>query len=423
MNTQQKALYSLLFIFVLISISIYLVFPVEKSTKLGLDLKGGMSVILTAQATKKAPITEDKMDQAKLVIEKRVNRLGVSEASVQRSGIDNILIQLPGIKNPQKALDIIGKTAILEFKPVLADDQAGGDNFTLGPTEMSGDALSSARATYDDKNEPVVLINFTSKGKKQFADVTTRYVQKKLAIVLDGEVISAPVINEPIIQGNAEISGLASIDEAKEIALVLQTGALPVKLVRSEVREVGPTLGKESLIAGLRAGIIGLILVAIYMAIYYRGLGLVTSLALVVFSTIFWGVIAFISRFIGQWSLTLPGIAGIILSIGLAADSSIIIFERIKEEVRSGKSFRVAVDSGFENAFRTIMDADFCTVAAAFFLYWLAIGPVKGFALTLIIGIVIDITTAFFFTHSILRLLALSKRIVKPYILGVKETT
>lgn len=420
MTNKQKHLLSLGFVLVLVAVAIYLIYPVQRTTKLGLDLKGGMSVILTAQPSKGTPVTEQTMDQAELVIRNRVDRLGVAEPEIQRQGASSILVQLPGIKDPDRALEIIGKTALLEFK-VLEEGSEGG-KAKLGPQLMTGDALSNANATFGEMNKPIVELSFNRAGAKKFADITTKHVKQRLAIILDKKIISAPTIQEPITGGQAVITGIETLDEAKEIALVLQTGRLPVELDISEQRTVGPTLGQDSLVAGLRAGIIGLVLVVIFMLFYYRGLGLITSVALAVFASVFWGVIAVLGRF-HLWNLTLPGMAGIILSIGVAADSNIILFERVKEEVALGKTFRTAADSGFLHAFKTILDADLVTFVTAAILFWIGVGPVRGFALTLMLGIAIDMFTFIFFTRSAITLVAQVWPKGAPRLLGIKEVT
>lgn len=369
-----------------------------RSIKLGLDLKGGLSVVLTA----KGKVDETKMDQAELVIRNRVDKLGVAEASIQRLGDRNILVQLPGIKDPEKALSIIGKTALLEFK-IYSTDAKG--KVVLGPTLMTGDSVEGANVSFDEMGKPVVEIQFSSEGAQKFADITSKYVKKQLAIILDKKIITHPNIEEPILGGKAQITGIGSVEEAKNIALVLQTGRLPVELSISEQRTVGPTLGQDSLLAGLRAGIIGLVLVVGFMLLMYRGMGLITVVALAMFTTVFLGIISLLG-YLNLWALTLPGIAGIILSIGVAADSSIILYERVKEEVRGGRSFRSAADTGFVHALRTLIDADLTTFVSAAALFVIGIGPVRGFALTLMLGMAIDWFTFVMFTRAVLGIVA-----------------
>ncbi len=429
MSKQQKYLLSVFFVLALVGLSIYLIYPPAKSTSLGLDLKGGLHVVLKAIPSPEAPVTEDAMEQALLIIRERVDKLGVAEPQISRQGTNHIVVQLPGVKDPDKALEIIGKTALLEFKPVIGEE---GDHLKLGKTVLTGKYLKSATVDFDELGRPKVDITFTSEGAKKFDEITSRMVGQRLAIVLDYNpegktdrergIISAPVIRERIPSGRAEITGDFTMDEAKELALVLQTGALPVKLELQQKRVVGPTLGQDSLRAALKAGIAGLILVAFYMVFYYRALGLITCGSLSIFAVLFWGVIAAFNRFTPWgWTLTLPGVAGIILTIGVAADSSIVIFERVKEELKAGKSLRSAADKGFLFGFKTMVDADVVTLIAAIVLIVTGIGPVRGFAVSLAVGILIDLFTTFFFTRPLLALVARSHFLERPIFVGVKK--
>ncbi len=449
MTAQQKYKIFGIVVLVVVGISIFFIYPVSKSIKLGLDLQGGVSVLLQAKGTAKAPVTNQSMEQAEEIIRQRVDKIGVAEPGILRQGQDYILVQLPGVKEQKKAIDIIGQTALLEFREVLDSEGIGEDKlgevtedpspdkevvvldkegqtkYKLGPTLLTGKALSDAKVDFDEFGAAKVGITFTSEGGKEFDEVASKTFEKQLAIVLDNVVQSAPTVNSKSFSGRAEISGKFTTEEAKTLALVLQTGALPVKLDMVEVRTVGPTLGKDALRAGLIAGLAGLLLVGLYMLLYYRGLGVITILALTVFGIMFFGVVALLGRFGNSlglyWTLTLPGIAGIILSIGLAADSSIIIFERVKDEVAEGKKLRVATVSGFKNGFKTMVDADIVTFITAFIIYIVAVGPVRGFAFTLMIGIFCDLFTAFFFTQSAIGLVGNWKTIQRPTLLGLKE--
>ncbi len=429
MSQRQKYLLSVFFVLALVVASVYLIYPPAKSTRLGLDLKGGLHIVLTARPLPKAPVTEETMERAKVVIEERINKLGVSEPEISRQGSNSILVQLPGVKDPREALDIIGKTALLEFRPVTTSTAEG---LVLGETLMTGEYVKDAAVDFDDFGKPKVDIEFTPEGAKKFDQITAEMVGKRLAIVLDYNpkgrtdeekgIISAPVVNERISGGRAEITGDFTIDFAKKLALVLQTGSLPVKLDISESRTVGPTLGSDSLRAALIAGIAGLVAVVLYMIFFYRLLGLITAGALAVFSTLFWGTIVATNKFTPLgWTLTLPGIAGIILSIGVAADSSVVIFERVKEEIRAGKSFKQAADKGFTFGFKTMVIADVVTLIAALILIWQGVGPVRGFAISLSVGIGIDLFTTFFFTHPLLSLLSSSEALNKSLLLGVRK--
>ncbi len=429
MSQRQKYLLSVFFVFVLVAVSVYLIYPPAKSTRLGLDLKGGLHIVLTAKPSPGAPVTEETMERAKIVIQERINKLGVSEPEISRQGSNSILVQLPGIKDPQAALDIIGKTALLEFRPVTTETAEG---LVLGEPLLTGQYVKDAAVDFDELGKPKVDMEFTPEGAKKFDQITAAMVGQRLAIVLDYNprgksdkgkgIISAPVIRERISGGRAEITGNFDLDFAKKLALVLQTGSLPVKLDISESRTVGPTLGSDSLRAALIAGIAGLIAVMVYMIFFYRLLGVLTAGALTVFSLLFWGVIVSTNKFTPLgWTLTLPGIAGIILAIGVAADSSVVIFERVKEEIRLGKSFKQAADKGFTFGFKTMIDADVVTLIAALILIWQGVGAVRGFAISLSVGILIDLFTTFFFTRPLLALLSSSEALNRSLLLGVRK--
>lgn len=429
MHPTQKNLLTLGIVALVLVFCVYLTYT--NPPPLGLDLKGGLNIILTAKAKPGAPVTFDAMEQATLIITNRVNKLGVSEPDISRQGEDNIMVQLPGIKNPEKALSIIGQTAQLEFREVLTPETTGQTKMILGPPLITGKDLKDASAQYREsevglKEEPVVSMSFNKEGTKKFGDVTTRLVNKQLAIILDGKVMTAPVVNEAITTGEAIISGgNMTMEKAKEIALVLQTGALPVELKISESRMIGPTLGYDSLMAGLRAGIIGLFLVALFLAAFYRLFGFITWSSLTVFATFLLGLISALNVIMpafggGGFSLTLPGIAGIILMTGIAADSSIIIFERIKEEVRVGKSMQTSMPSGFIHGFHTFLDADLVTGLTALIIFIFAIGPIKGFALTLMLGIICDLLTSYFYTRPVLALLSRKAVFQKSVVIGAK---
>lgn len=412
MTNKQKYLLALGFVFVLLGAAVYGLFV--RPPKLGLDLRGGLHVVLTAKEKPGAPVTEEAMEQTKRIIDQRVNRLGVAEPGIERQGGRNIMVQLPGVKEPQKALEVIGKTALLEFKPVLNFDEEE-KKYVLGPTLLTGKALSGSKVGEDELGRPAVDITFNKEGAKKFDEIAKEFYQKQLAIVLDGVVMSAPVIQSTEYRGKAQITGDFTIDEARRLVVVLEYGALPVKLEISENRVVGPTLGHDSLIAGLRAGIIGLVLVALFMVGFYRVLGFLSWLTLTVFAVLLGGLLVLVNA-----TLTLPGIAGIILMIGVAADSSIIVFERIKEEARGGKTIRTAMDTGFTHGFRTFLDADLVALTTAIILFWFGVGPVRGFALTLMLGIACDIFTSLFFTRSVLGLLARTRLVKKPWLLGMR---
>ncbi|MHB8840256.1 MAG: protein translocase subunit SecD [Candidatus Aquicultor sp.] len=417
MTDKTKHLLSLGLILVLVVGSIFMIYPLNKSVKLGLDLKGGLSIIYTAKDSPGSKVTDEKVKQAEYVLRERVDALGVAEPDIQREGARNIMVQLPGIKDPEKAQEILGKPAVLQFA-IVKDEYANYQDSqlntlkkqgkdVLGPVLMTGDKVKSAKATYGGQlgQTPLVSMTFDNEGANTFAQITAQNVNKHLAIVLDNKIVTAPNIQEAIPDGKAEINNIGSIDEAKEIALVLNTGSIPVALEISQADRIGPKLGADALQAGVIAGLIGFVLVALYMLAYYQGLGLVTWAGLSIYGILVAGAVATIGRTAG-WTLTLPGIAGLIISIGIAADSKIIIFERLKEEIRNKKTFRTAADGGFWHGFKTSLDADLVTLFAALVLFFVGIGEVRGFALTLIIGLALDIVIMLFFTRPVLGLMA-----------------
>jgi protein-export membrane protein SecD len=423
------------------------------SPRLGLDLEGGTSVILTATGE---GATEEAINKTVQVIRQRIDALGVAEPEVSAAGTNNILVQLPGVENERRALQVIGTTAQLTFRQVLAivgpdarrrpevtevkDESVndvrvvypsaqGGEGDTLyrlAPAVLTGDVVTRAEAVVDpNTGQWSVAIDMNDAGAREWAEFTGRLaclrdrgeaVKEQVAIVLDGRVESAAgmqppgaggggvVCNEGIAGGQTQIN-MGDEQEARDLALVLRYGSLPLTLEQSEVRKVSPTLGRDSLDAGLRAGALGLGLVLIYMLLYYRGLGLVSWCGLALFTVSIYCLMTFLGATLGL-SLSLAGVAGIIVSVGVTADSYIVAFERLKDEARAGKTLRAAVERGTSRALRTILVADFVTGSAAVILFFLAVGPVQGFALTLGLATLLDVMIAFFFTRSAVHLLA-----------------
>lgn len=459
MTDRQKHLLVLGIMVVLLAASVFIIYPPAKKTKLGLDLQGGLEVVLQAQGN----VTSDQMDQAELVIRNRVDKLGISEPAISTQGNNEISVALPGVKNADQATALIGKTALLQFMRVdqdlsgqvasgtLAPGKIPADKLLLFQTEkdkdgnvvtkngqpvkipmvvdktplLTGDALSGASLGYDQYNRPKVNMNFNDAGAKKFADVTEQLATQgaitgqvqQMAIVLDGDVQSAPTVKNKISGGQAEITGNMSLQEVKDTVLVLQTGALPVTLKTINKQEVSATLGADSLRQGLIAGAIGLAVVMIFLVFYYRLLGVVADLALMIYGVLFYAALT------NPWhpaTLTLPGIAGMILTVGVAADANVVIFERIKEEVRKGKTIRSAVNSGYSKGFKTILDANVVTIITALIIFSLATAGVKGFALTLIIGVVISMFTAVVATRAMLGLLANLRLFNSPALMGLK---
>lgn len=435
MDPKQRNYLLLAIIAVLVIGSWAMFMPPGKKIKQGLDIQGGISVILTAQPQPGKQLTNDDMDRAELIIRNRIDKLGASETSIQRQGKDSILVQMPGLRNREEALKIINSTGLLEFVDVasindsaavaaLNDPQTSdGYKLTEGTYKsiMTGAVVKSASVGQDPTSGKIeVNVTMDSEGSKTWGDYTTANVGKQIAIVLDGVVKSAPVVNEPITGGQTAISGSFTPEEAKSLATVLQTGALPVKLVPQDTRTVGPTLGQESLRQGLMAVLVGILIVAIYLVLFYRGLGVISVTALVVFASIFLGILAAMSQF-GLFALSLPGIAGVVLTIGLAADSSILINERFKEEVGLGKTYRSAAQSGTRHAIGTSVDADLVTFVSALVLFAVAIGPVRGFALTLMIGIGCDILMMIAYKRPMIMLLAETVIPKAPGLWGVSK--
>jgi len=376
-------------VFIVIFVALLLSLPLKEKINLGLDLQGGSNIILECVDTPNAPVDNDAVNRALEIIRNRIDQLGVSEPLIQRQGERRILVQLPGVEDPDTAAGIIGKTALLEFKN------------EKGETQLTGANLINAKASFDQFSRSVVLIEFDKIGAKEFGEATKNNVGKMLSITLDGKEITSPRVNEPILNGKAEITGNFTVDSANQLALLLRSGSLPVKVEILEIRTVGPTLGKDSIAKGIKAGIAGLILTLIFMIIYYKGFGLVADFALVVCMLLIIGALAGLKA-----TLTFPGIAGIILTIGMAVDANILIFERIKEELRLGKTFRASLDAGFYKAWSSILDSNLTTLVGAFALFYFGSGAIKGFAVTLSIGILASMFTAIVVTKIILELIA-----------------
>jgi preprotein translocase subunit SecD len=427
MDAKQKNYLALAGLVVLLVAAVVAFWPPSTQIRQGLDLKGGLSVILSP---KSGTADVAAMQRALTIINNRVNGLGVSEATVQLENNNQaILVQVPGIKDPQAAISALGSTGQLEFVEVaslpatLQAQVKDGFVFPKGTytASLKGDVITSANAGANTQKPGTYVVNmsFDSSGTTAWTQITTRNVGKPIAIVLDGRVVSAPVVENVITGGQSEITGTFTADQANSLAAVLQSGALPVDLQFSQTEVVGPTLGQDSLVQGVTAALIGLLIVAVYLAIYYRAFGVLAWFSLGTFAVTYIGVLAALSR-VGQYALSLPGIAGIVLSIGLAADTSILIFERYKEEIAMGRSTRMAAKSGTKHAILTSLDADAVTFASAIPLFLFAIGPVKGFALTLMIGIVCDLTIAMLFTRPVVMLLSESVVAKLPALFGVK---
>ena len=421
---------------------------------LGLDLKGGAHIVLQAKDTPETPLRDDSIDRLLAVLRNRIDQYGVAEPIIQKSGSDRIIVDLPGIQDPQAALDLIGRTAQMDFREVIDSTgmatppapirsnydsdiqfvnaqerwkeavaqisnasadlivkskanagsvvvpaEEAGMFYLLGSVLLSGKDLVDAQVTPDSLGRMGVSLEFSSEGARLFENATARLIGKQLAIVLDNVVISAPVVQDRISGGRAQITGRFTNDEAARLAIMLKAGALPVAVEIAENRSVGPSLGADSVRQGLQAGLFGAAMVLVFMLIYYQFRGLAADVALAVtVLLIFAGLIAF------NATLTLPGIAGIILTLGMAVDGNVLIYERIREERNNGKTPAAALDSGFRKALVTILDSNITTLIAALVLFYFGSGSVRGFGVTLSVGLVASVFANIVVTRAILQL-------------------
>jgi preprotein translocase subunit SecD len=379
---------------------------------------GGGLIRLTVPPAAIADRVRQTVEQSIQIVEKRVNELGTVEPVIQRQGADRILIQAPGEQNPQRLIDIIGKTAKMDFRmvdsSVPADQAQQGrvppDSEVLLGAEppnapyvikkqvlVPGSDLIDAQPGFDQRtNEPIVSFRFNTSGARKFSEATLANVGQPFAIVLDNKVISAPVIREPITGGSGQISGSFTVQAANDLAILLRAGALPAPLTIIEQRTVGPGLGADSIAKGELAAYVGSILVIIFMLLTYRLFGLFANIAVAINVAMIFGILSLLNA-----TLTLPGIAGIVLTVGIAVDSNVLIYERIREEIRGGRTAISAIDAGFKRALSTILDSNITTFIAAAVLFYIGTGPVRGFAVTLGIGIITTVFTAFTVTRLI----------------------
>jgi preprotein translocase subunit SecD len=396
---------------------------------------GGLKLVYAVTNDKAISIRQHAVDQALETLRNRIDQFGVSEPIIQRQGENRILIQLAGVKDPERAKSLIQTTARLEFR--LVDENASVDDALKGQvppnlellyeykkdetgksvstipllveraTLMGGESIADADVRIDQQyNEPYVSLGFDSEGARRFGEITARNVKRRLAIVLDGKVHSAPVIREKIEGGNAQITGSFSAEQAHDLAIILRAGALPAPLVLAEERTVGPSLGADSIRDGIRACLYGALAVVLFMLVYYRVGGLIADMALMLNLVILAGLMGYLEA-----TLTLPGIAGIALTIGIAVDANVLIYERVREELRNGKTVRAAVDAGFKRAFVTIMDSNITTLIAAVVLFQFGTGPLKGFAVTLTIGILASLFSAVFVSRTVFELILTNRKI------------
>jgi protein-export membrane protein SecD len=442
---------ALILILLLAAVALYIVLPVQHPTwlesalswgqttprdleqfKLGLDLRGGTQVLLEADPPEGQVLDTSSMDAAKTIVENRVNGLGVAEAIVQSQGEDRLIVELPGVDNPDQAVETLRSTGQLEFvdpggaalaqgmvinttnRPTLATDLAAEiaagkalpENVVFPEqvfeTVMTGEILRNAAATQDQLlNQWQISFELTGDGSDQFYEYTRTHIGQPLAIVLDGRVLSAPVINAAISDSGV-ITGQFTEDEAQSLAVQMRYGALPVPLAVIDIRTIGASLGQDSVESSLRAGLLGIIAVLVFMLLLYRLPGLLADAALIIYVLLNLLIYKLIPV-----TLTLPGIAGFILSVGMAVDANILIFERMKEELRNGRSIRLAVETGFDRAWLAIRDGNLSTLISCAVLYWFGntfgASVVKGFAITLSVGVLLSMFTAVVITRTFMR--------------------
>ena len=389
---------------------------ITKPTKLGLDLVGGSRLVLEAQTTDTiSNITPDMMSSLQFAIENRVNKLGVSETVVQRSGDRRLVVEIPDVSDLNQAKAYLGETAELDFrKPVMKNGMEAWE-----ATGLTGKDLTSANLSTNSQNgQWVVDLEFNGAGTKKFAELTRAMVGQQMAIFFNGELQSAPVIREPITGGRAQISGGDNgfaYEEAKKMVDLLNAGALPVPAKIIEENTVGPTLGADSIAKSKVAGAIGLGFVMLFMIAYYRAPGLIADIALCLYGVFLFALFKAIPV-----TLTLAGIAGFILSIGMAVDANILIFERTKEELRAGRTLFTAINSGFDRAFTSIFDSNMTTIITCVILYCLGTSIVKGFALTLAIGVMVSMFSAITITKNFMHLAFGTGNLKNPAMFGLK---
>lgn len=393
-------------------------FKRDLDLKLGLDLAGGSHVVFEADTSKVAGIDKSEaVEGARDAIERRINAFGVSEATVQTSKVgesERIVVELPGVKDTKSAIDLIGKTAQLDFRELTSELEAtsAAEEITLentSSTSFTGNDFKVARVEFDQTDgSPIIVFETKPESAKKFGDITTQLVGRKLAIFLDGEIVSAPIVQVPITEGSGSITGQFTIEGARDFAKLLNAGALPIPIKILEQRTVEASLGAESVRASIIAGLVGLGAVLTFMILYYGRLGIVASVGLLIYAVLTLAIYKLIPIV-----LTLPGVAGFILSVGMAVDSNILTFERMKEELRAGKSWSEAMESGFGRAWDSIRDANVATLLTGFILFnplnldfLHTSGPVRGFALTLTLGIAISLFTGLVVSRTLLRIFA-----------------
>lgn len=440
-NKDRRNVWLLILTTALVVASVVLFTPPSQKINQGLDIQGGLSVVLTAHSNDGEPVTAEDMEKSRAIIENRVNALGASEAVVQIQGNDQILVQIPGLSDTEEALATIGRTGQLEFarldsftdETVRNDIEMGnygsegvitdefGNQFPSGETQhlriepgtytpiVTGAEITNVNIGRESETSTyyAVDIALNSKGASAFAAATKELAPThgKIVIILDNEVQSAPAVQSEIPDGRVQITGHYSLSEAQGLQTILESGSLPISFEYAQSQVVGPTLGQNALVSGVIVALIGLVLVMLYLLVFYKGLGMIVAFAMMVFAVLYLGILALLSSF-GLFSLSLAGVAGIVLTIGMAADSSILTLERFREEIRMGRSVRASSITGVRHAIYTSIDADLVTLVSALTLFFLASASVKGFGLTLALGVICDILMMLLFKAPLIRLLA-----------------
>lgn len=425
-NGKLFSIIALVVIAIMAYVALYGLGPIKsisESIKLGLDIEGGVVVVYEAQTEATGDDLSQLMNQTKSVLANRVDQLGLTEPNISIQGEKRIRIELPGVKEVQEAVELIGQTAQLEFIRVNEGSYAmvgmSKSDFE-GTLVLTGDMVEDSGIGSDEYGNPAVTLELDNEGTILFRDATqviTNYESNigQIAILLDDYVISAPSVQDIIPTGDAIISGSFGLDYASDLSTLIRGGALPVNLEEVQTSLIGPTLGKDALTYSVYAAGIGLLLVVLYMIVFYRLPGVVATVSLILYGSI----VMFIFTGLNA-TLTLPGMAGLVLSIGMAVDANVIIYERIKEELRVGKTIRASIDAGFRRALRTIMDSNITTLIAAVVLYYFGEGPIQGFAITLMIGILTSMFTAIVITRLLLKNVALIKSLSKKSYYGIR---
>jgi preprotein translocase subunit SecD len=375
-----------------VSVGMYDIGKIENTIKYGLDLTGGVNVVLEATSTDGGAVTSDEMDSTISTIRQRIDSIGVSEPTITKQGDNRIRVSIPSVSDQEEALSLIGKTAQLEF--------VGPDGTVILTGNDVVDSKGVMQTDSSGVQKPVVTLKFSEEGTKLFADATQKYLGQIIYIKLDDQVISQPTVNVAITNGEAVIEGQASLDEAGNLASLIRGGALPVTLEPVEVRTIGPTLGQDSLSDTFFACIVGVAAVFAFMLLAYRGFGFLADLALIIYIVLLLLLMTSLNV-----TLTLPGIAGLILSVGMAVDANVLIFERIKDESQLGKSLLTAIDNGFKRAMSTIVDSNATVLIAGFVLFFMGSGSVQGFAVTLILGTLVSMFTAIIITKHLIKIM------------------